>query len=85
MNLIDPTQLSKFGQNASADWNKGKTAITSTDDTVPEKLEGMALIPEKIAGSPNRFLLLVGSDNDYINTGNIMENGGQVAGLSGRT
>jgi hypothetical protein len=90
VNLIDTTstnhpQLTNFGQNASADWTHDKTSILSTDDTVPEKLEGMALIPEKNLASPNHFLLLVGSDNDYINQGNILENGSQVAGLNDST
>ena len=84
VSLIDTTSLGlpRFGQNASADWNHAKTQIMSTDDTVPEKLEGMALIPENNPASPNRFLLLVGSDNDFINSGNVLVNGTQTPGLS---
>jgi len=72
-------QLGRFGQNVNADWTSDKSAILSNNQSVPEKLEGMALIPENDPAKPNSFYLLVGSDNDYIvqNPG-VWENGAFV-------
>lgn len=78
VNLIDTTQLARFGQNVSADWNKNKDTIISNNNSVPEKLEGMTIIPENDPMKPNHYLLLVGSDNDYITQSGVRENGAIV-------
>ncbi|MCY7375363.1 MAG: esterase-like activity of phytase family protein [Pyrinomonadaceae bacterium] len=56
VNIIDQTQLAKFGLNANA---------TRDQNSLSEKWEGLALIPLRDANAPNDFLLLVGNDNDF--------------------
>ena len=54
VDLIQEAQISKFGlNNLSKDIN-----------SIPEKWEGLGLIPLKDADQPDDYLLLVGTDND---------------------
>jgi hypothetical protein len=57
VDLLDSTQLSKFGLNLNA-------ALPDTN-TMVEKWEGMAVMPLNDPLSPHDYLLLVGCDNDF--------------------
>ncbi len=81
VNLIDVTQTRRFGQNTNADLSTSKSSVVSDNNSVPEKLEGMALIPENDPTKPNTLILLVGSDNDYIvEDPGVWENGAFLPG-----
>lgn len=57
INLLDPTQLAKFGFN---------TNTTPADtNTINEKIEGMALVPDLSTPQANDFFLFVANDNDF--------------------
>jgi hypothetical protein len=56
VNIIDTTQLAKFGLNAST--NRDANSIS-------EKWEGVTLIPMNEPGAPNDYIMLVGNDNDF--------------------
>ncbi len=61
VNLINPTQLQKFGFT---------TAVTPLNPTapttrIPEKWESMALLPVLEEDKPQDFFLFVGNDNDF--------------------
>lgn len=58
VNLLNRTQLKKFGLNLSA-------GISADANSLSEKWEGMALVPTK-EGNPNDFFLFVANDNDFI-------------------
>jgi hypothetical protein len=57
VNLLNPTQLGRFGMNLSA--------APSTPFSLPEKLEAMALAPALDKAAPHDVFLLVGNDNDF--------------------
>ncbi len=85
VNLINASQLNRFGQNANPDFDL-EGSIDSNNQSVPEKLEGMALIPENDPAKPNTFILLVGSDNDYIvQDPGVWENGAFLPGSADNT
>jgi hypothetical protein len=73
VDLLNPADLAKFGLHASA---------LRDNNSVPEKYEGLALVPLNEAGAPNDWLLLVGTDNDYRAT-NVIHNGVSVGTNSG--
>ncbi len=56
VNLLDAAQLAKFGLNADA---------TRDQNSLSEKIEGLALIPVGAPNAPNDYLMLVGNDNDF--------------------
>lgn len=56
IDLLDARELARFGLNTHSDWD---------ENTVPEKWEGLALVPWMDPGAPDDFLLLIGSDNDF--------------------
>jgi len=56
VDLVDRTQLAKFGLNVSTNWD---------NNTMCEKWEGLAVIPLNDPSAPNDYLLLVGNDNDF--------------------
>lgn len=68
MNLLDPTQLSKFGLNTKA---------AADENSLTEKWEGLGLIPNLSTPAPDDFYLLVGNDNDFL-AKEIYHNGVQV-------
>ncbi len=57
VNMLNPVQLAKLGINLDV--------MPSTPDTLPEKLEAMAIVPALDPKGPNDVFLLVGSDNDF--------------------
>ena len=73
VDLLNPADLAKFGMNAGA---------ARDNNTVPEKYEGLALVPLNEPGAPNDWLMLVGTDNDYRAT-NVIHNGVSVGSNSG--
>ena len=73
VDLLNPAELAKFGMNAGA---------ARDNNTVPEKYEGLALVPLNEPGAPNDWLMLVGTDNDYRAT-NVIHNGVSVGSNSG--
>jgi len=57
INMLNPLQLGRFGLNLEV--------TPSTPDSLPEKLEALAIVPAFDADAPNDVFLLVGSDNDF--------------------
>ena len=58
VNMLNSTQLSKFGENLNN--------ITPTRLTLSEKWEGMALVSALDEAKPQDFFLFVGNDNDFL-------------------
>lgn len=56
VDLLDPTQLSKFRLNINADPN---------NNTLSEKWEGVAVVPAGDPAAPDDYFILVGNDNDF--------------------
>lgn len=56
IDLLDPRELARFGLNTHTNWDA---------NTLPEKWEGLALVPWMDPSAPDDFLLLIGSDNDF--------------------
>ena len=73
VDLLNPADLAKFGMNAGA---------ARDNNTVPEKYEGLALVPLNEPGAPNDWLMLVGTDNDY-RAATVIHNGVNVGSNSG--
>jgi len=74
VNILNTTQLSKFGININNGVAGSANAVSST--TITEKFEGMALVPALEEGAPQDYFLLVGNDNDFLSstckTGNVV-------------
>ena len=73
VDLLNTVELAKFGMNAGA---------ARDNNTVPEKYEGLALVPLNEPGAPNDWLMLVGTDNDY-RAATVIHNGVSVGSNSG--
>ena len=56
INILEPTDLAKFGLN---------TTIPANANTINEKIEGMALVPDISTPAANDFFLFVANDNDF--------------------
>jgi hypothetical protein len=76
LNIVDSSQLAKFGLNANADT---KTGISADMNSISDKWEGLTLMPFYDPLKPNEFLLLIGNDNDF-KANAIYENGVLVGG-----
>jgi hypothetical protein len=57
INMLNPGDLAKFGFNANTN--------PSDSNTINEKMEGMALVPDLSTPEPNDFFLFVANDNDF--------------------
>lgn len=57
INMLQPDDLAKFGLNANTS--------PSNSNTLNEKIEGMALVPDVSTEEPNDFFLFVANDNDF--------------------
>ncbi|MFM2196989.1 MAG: Trifunctional nucleotide phosphoesterase protein YfkN precursor [Verrucomicrobiota bacterium] len=57
INMIEPTDLAKFGLNANTN--------PSNSNTINEKMEGMALVPDLSTPQRNDFFLFIANDNDF--------------------
>jgi 2',3'-cyclic-nucleotide 2'-phosphodiesterase (5'-nucleotidase family) len=57
INMIEPLDLAKFGLNANTN--------PSNSNTINEKMEGMALVPDLSTPQPNDFFLFLANDNDF--------------------
>jgi uncharacterized protein YjiK len=57
INLLNPADLSKFGFNTDTN--------PADSNTLNEKLEGMALVPDLSTPQANDFFLFIGNDNDF--------------------
>ena len=60
INLLKPADLAKFGMNLNPN-----NLIAADSNTLNEKLEGMALVPDLSTPAVNDFFLFVGNDNDF--------------------
>ena len=60
INLLEPANLTKFGMNLNPNH-----LIPADSNTLNEKLEGMALVPDLSTPAANDFFLFVGNDNDF--------------------
>jgi len=73
VNLLNTTQLAKFGINLNNGVAGSANAVNPT--TITEKWEGMALVPVLEESAPQDYFLLVGNDNDFLsstcNTGGV--------------
>lgn len=56
INMLQPDDLAKFGLN---------TTIPANANTLNEKIEGMALVPDLSTPATNDFFLFVANDNDF--------------------
>ncbi|MEO5917855.1 MAG: SdiA-regulated domain-containing protein [Luteolibacter sp.] len=56
INMLQPDDLAKFGLN---------TNIPANANTLNEKIEAMALVPDLSTPAANDFFLFVGNDNDF--------------------
>ena len=57
INMIEPADLAKFGLNANTN--------PANSNTINEKMEGMALVPDLSTSQPNDFFLFLANDNDF--------------------
>jgi 2',3'-cyclic-nucleotide 2'-phosphodiesterase (5'-nucleotidase family) len=57
INMLEPTDLAKFGLN--------KNAAAPDANTLNEKMEGMALVPDLSTPQANDFFLFLANDNDF--------------------
>lgn len=57
INMLEPTDLAKFGLNANTN--------PATANTLNEKMEGMALVPDLSTPQANDFFLFLANDNDF--------------------
>ncbi len=57
INMIEPLDLAKFGLNANTN--------PSNSNTINEKMEGMALVPDLSTPQENDFFLFLANDNDF--------------------
>lgn len=57
INMLEPTDLAKFGLN--------KNTNPSNANTLNEKMEGMALVPDLSTPAANDFFLFIANDNDF--------------------
>jgi hypothetical protein len=72
VDIINPTQLAKFGLNL---------AVSNQNiNTMSEKWEGVAVVPLNDPQAPNDYLLLVGNDNDF--RAPLVYHNGQVVGTN---
>jgi hypothetical protein len=60
VNMLQPDDLAKFGLNLNP--NNG---LASDSNTLNEKIEAMALVPDLSTPAENDFFLFVGNDNDF--------------------
>ena len=57
INLLNPADLTKFGFNT--------TTSAPNSNTLNEKIEGMALVPDLLTAQANDFFQFVANDNDF--------------------
>jgi hypothetical protein len=57
INMLNPTDLAKFGLNTNTN--------PSNANTLNEKMEGMALVPDLSTPQGNDFFLFIANDNDF--------------------
>jgi uncharacterized protein YjiK len=57
INMLNPTDLAKFGLNTNT--------ATPDNNTLNEKMEGMALVPDLSTPQGNDFFLFLANDNDF--------------------
>jgi hypothetical protein len=57
INMLEPTDLAKFGLN--------KNTSSPDSNTLNEKMEGMALVPDLSTPQGNDFFLFLANDNDF--------------------
>ncbi|RYD49517.1 MAG: hypothetical protein EOP85_01460 [Verrucomicrobiaceae bacterium] len=57
ISMLQPDDLAKFGINTNTN--------PSNSNTLNEKIEGMALVPDLSTEQPNDFFLFVANDNDF--------------------
>ncbi len=57
INMLEPTDLAKFGLN--------KNTNPSNSNTLNEKMEGMALVPDLSTPQENDFFVFLANDNDF--------------------
>jgi len=57
INMLEPTDLAKFGLNTNTS--------PADSNTLNEKIEGMALVPDLSTPAANDFFLFIANDNDF--------------------
>ncbi|MEY3528986.1 MAG: hypothetical protein RLZ70_54 [Verrucomicrobiota bacterium] len=66
VNLLNPTQLARFGLNTNFAAEGGANPISV--NSVGEKWEALSIVPVLDAAAPNDYFLMVGNDNDFLGT-----------------
>ncbi|NQE61743.1 esterase-like activity of phytase family protein [Caulobacter sp. RHG1] len=77
VNILNPVQLARFGLNLEVS--------PSTQTSLPEKIEALAVGSAFDAAAPNDVFLLVGSDNDFATAKGYVNGQDFDAGLKGET
>ena len=80
VNLLNTTQLAKFGMNIDTASPVGGTSLT-----LSEKWEAMALLPALDEANPQDFILFVANDNDFLTQSGVMPGYTYDAGLENDT
>jgi uncharacterized protein YjiK len=75
INMLEPTDLAKFGLNTNTN--------PSNANTLNEKVEGMALVPDISTPAANDFFLFIANDNDFQSSGVKMLNAAGVVASKG--
>jgi 2',3'-cyclic-nucleotide 2'-phosphodiesterase (5'-nucleotidase family) len=75
INMLEPTDLAKFGINTNTS--------AANSNTLNEKMEGMALVPDVSTTEPNDFFLFIANDNDFQSSDVQMVNAAGVLGSFG--
>jgi len=57
INIVNPAELAKFGFDTNVN--------SPSANTLNEKIEGMALVPDLSTEQANDFFLFLGNDNDF--------------------
>jgi uncharacterized protein YjiK len=74
INMLEPTDLAKFGLN---------TTLPANSNTLNEKIEGMALVPDISTQQANDYFLFVANDNDFQSSNVLMLNAAGVVASKG--
>jgi uncharacterized protein YhjY with autotransporter beta-barrel domain len=79
VNMLNTTQLTRFGLNIDADFPATPTTRTNGLTTLSEKWEALALAPVLEESAPQDYFLFVGNDNDLITRTGFMTGDAQYA------
>lgn len=83
VNLLNPTQLARFGINMNV--GAEGTASPISANSLGEKWEALSLVPVLDPTAPNDYFLMVGNDNDFLGTSVTMLGGAAIDATAATT